>query len=170
MTPEESSIFFDLLSGTASDTAVPYMDFLADPRAREWDEGLPITPRSRAEFLAEGLQEHARGCNLPIAECRLCHLCGLAIKRLWPELWLSKWPGATADETNDFTALEFEVIFGVCRGLPKKDIAEQCRLTEGIVHTIMSIIFDKANLMGRFELFEFARAALNNELGRRRNA
>jgi len=83
MTPEESSIFFDLLSGTASDTAVPYMDFLADPRAREWDEGLPITPRSRAEFLAEGLQEHARGCNLPIAECRLCHLCGLAIKRLW---------------------------------------------------------------------------------------
>ena len=172
MTPEESSIFFDLLSGTASDTAVPYMDFLADPRAREWDEGLPITPRSRAEFLAEGLQEHARGCNLPIAECRLCHLCGLAIKRLWPELWLSKWPGATAaDETREFTGLEFEVIFAMCSThAPKTEIAQQLGITEGIVHTIMRNIFDEAGISNRVELYLFAMDALNKELRRRSGA
>jgi hypothetical protein len=172
MTPEESSIFFSLLSGPASDPAGRCIDFLADPRADEWDQGI-TKPHSRADYLVEDLQEHARGCNLPIAECRLCRLCELEIKRLWPDLWLSKWPGATADETYEFTDLEFEVIFGMCWSgvrwrLNKKEIAEQCGLTEGIVHTIMRSIFDKADLLGRGDLFGFVKTALNGELRRRR--
>jgi DNA-binding CsgD family transcriptional regulator len=136
MTPEESSIFFSLLSG-------------------------------HADYLADDLQEHARGCNLPSAECRLCRLCELEIKSIWPDLWLSKWPGATPDETDEFTALEFEVIFGVCRGLPNKDIVEQCGLTEQIVHTTMSSAYDKAAVSNRMALLVFVMDTLNAELRRR---
>jgi DNA-binding CsgD family transcriptional regulator len=170
MTPEESSAFFNLLSEPASEPARRFIDFLADPDAGDWDQGITNT-YSCGDYIAGDLQEHARGCNRPIAECRLCHLCELEIKRLWPDLWLSNWPGATAaGETHEFTALEFEVICRVCSGLPKKEIAEQCRLAEGIVHTIMRSIFDKAGLMGRGDLFEFVRTALNGELRRRQKA
>ena len=89
---------------------------------------------------------------------------------MWPDLWLSKWPGATPDETDRFTALEFEVIFGVCRGLPKKDIAEQCGLTEQIVQTTMSSAYDKTGVSNRMALVVFVMDTLNNELRRRRNA
>lgn len=103
MTPEESSIFFSLLSGRASEPATRGMDFLADPRAYYWDEGLELPEFSCADYIAGDLQQHARGCNLPIAECHLCRLCELEIKRRWPDLWLSTWPGATAGETHEFT-------------------------------------------------------------------
>lgn len=171
MTPEESGIFFSLLSGTASEPVRRSIDFLADPDAGDWDQGITRT-YSCGDYIAGDLQEHARGCNLPIAECRLCRLCELEIKRRWPDLWLSKWPGATAaDETHEFTGLEFEVIFAMCSTrAPKKEIAQQLGITEGIVHALMSSIFDKAGLMGRLELFEFARTALNAELRRRRTS
>ncbi len=137
MTPEESSIFFSLMSG-------------------------------HADYLADNLREHARGCNLPSAECRVCRVCELEIKSIWPDLWLSKWPGATPDKTDEFTALEFEVIFGMWWGLTKTQIAEQCGLTEQIVHTAMSNAYDKAGVSNRVDLQLFVRAALNNELHRRR--
>jgi hypothetical protein len=73
MTPEESSVFFNLLSAPASEPAGRGMNFLLDPRAYEWDQGI-TKPHSCADYLAEDLKEHARGCNLPIAECRLCRL------------------------------------------------------------------------------------------------
>jgi hypothetical protein len=168
MTPEESSIFFNLLSGPASEPARRFVDFLADPDAAEWDEGI-AKPHRVAEYIAGDLQQHARGCNLPIAKCHLCRFCELEIKRMWPDLWLSKWPGATVDETHEFTALEFEVIFGMCWGwapywrLGKQGIAEQLGLTEGIVHAVIASIFEKTDL----HLREFAKAALNAELRRR---
>lgn len=170
MTPEESSVFFSLLSGTASEPVRRSIDFLADPDAGDWDQGGITKTYSCGDYIAGDLQEHARGCNLPIAECRLCRLCELEISRRWPDLWLSKWPGATAaDETNEFTGLEFEVIFAMCSmRAPKEEIAQQLGTTAGIVHALMASIFDKAGLMGRLELFEFARAALNGELRRRR--
>jgi hypothetical protein len=223
MTPEESSIFFTLLSGTASEPVRRSIDFLADPDAGDWDQGIMNTYLV-GDYICGDLQEHARGCNLPIAECQLCRLCELEIKRMWPDLWLSKWPGAkAADETreftapgkcpepecgstdrgtryqitpptegnplgtycknawhhvpevqrdDEFTALEFQVIFGMCWSgmcwrLNKEEIAEQLGVTEGIVHTIMRSIFEKADLMGRGDLFGFVRDALNNELRRR---
>ncbi len=104
MTPEESSVFFNLLRGTASDPARRWVDFLADPDAGDWDEGITNT-YSVGDYIAYDLQKHARGCNLPIAKCHLCRLCELEIKRRWPDLWLSKWPGAKADETREFTEL-----------------------------------------------------------------
>ena len=111
MTPEESSIFFSLLSGTASEPVRRSIDFLADPDAGDWDEGITTNTYLVGDYICGDLQEHARGCNLPIAECRLCYLCELEIKHQWPDLWLSKWPGATADKTDEFTELEFQVIF-----------------------------------------------------------
>ncbi len=168
MTPEESSIFFNLLSGTASEPKRRFIDFLADPDAGEWDEGI-TKPHICADYIVGELQEHARGCNVPIAQCSLCRLCELEIKRMWPDLWLSKWPGAKAvDETYEFTELEFQVIFGVCWRLNKREIAEQFGFTEQIVHTIMRRIFEKDGIGGRWELFEFARTALNAELRRRK--
>jgi hypothetical protein len=174
MTPEESGIFFSLLSGTASEPERRSIDFLADPDAGDWDEGITRT-YSCGDYIAGDLQKHARGCNLPIAECRLCRLCELEIKRRWPDLWLSKWPGATAaDETHEFTELEFHVIFAMCWGwapywrLGKKEIAEQLGLTEGIVHALMASISEKAGLLGPSNLREFARIALNAELRRRK--
>jgi hypothetical protein len=175
MTPEESSAFFNLLSEPASEPARRFIDFLADPDAGDWDQGITNT-YSCGDYIAGDLQEHARGCNLPIAECHLCRLCELEIKRRWPDVWLSKWPGATADETQGFTELEFHVIFAMCWGwapywrLNKKEIAQQLGLigmTEGIVHTIMSSIFEKLGSSGGWELREFAKAALNGELRRR---
>jgi len=146
MTPEESSVFFNLLSGPASNTK----------------------PYPRADYIADDLQGHARGCNLPIAECRLCRLCELEIKRRWPDLWLSKWPGATtADETHDFTGLEFQVIFAVCRGGSNKEIAQQLSMSEQVVMTVLASVYDKAGLLGRSDLVEFVKAALIGELRRR---
>ena len=143
MTPEESSAFFDLLSGRASNT-----------------KSCP-----RADYVADDLQDHARGCNLPIAECRLCRLCELEIKRQWPDLWLSKWPGATtAEETHEFTELQFQWIFRACLGLPNREIAQQLGITEGIVQTIMAGVFDKPGISNRVELVGFVSGALNAEL------
>ncbi len=172
MTPEESSIFFSLLSGTASEPVRRSIDFLADPDAGDWDQGITGTTYSCGDYIAWDLQEHARGCSLPIAECRLCRLCELEIKRRWPDLWLSKWPGATAaDETREFTGLEFEVIFAMCSThAPKTEIAQQLGITEGIVHTIMRNIFDEAGISNRVELYLFAMDALNKELRRRSGA
>jgi len=228
MTPEESSIFFTLLSGTASEPKRRSIDFLADPDAGDWDEGITTNTYLVGDYICGDLQEHARGCSLPIAECSLCRLCELEINRRWPDLWLSKWPGAkTAGETHEFiapgkcpepacgstdrgtryqitpptkenplgtycknawhhvpevqrddefTELEFHVIFAMCWGwapywrLNKKEIAQQLGLigmTEGIVHTIMSSIFEKLGSSGGWELREFAKAALNGELRRR---
>jgi len=93
---------------------------------------------------------------------------------MWPDLWLSKWPGATtAEETYEFTEAEFVVIFAMCWSggswrLNKEQIAEQLGIGVGIVHTIMRRIFEKDGLSNRPELFEFARTALNAELRRRR--
>lgn len=174
MTPEESSIFFNLLSGVASEPARRFIDFLADPDAGDWDEGITETTYRVADYIAGDLQEHARGCELPIAKCQLCRLCELEIKRMWPDLWLSKWPGATtAEETYEFTEAEFVVIFAMCWSggswrLNKEQIAEQLGIGVGIVHTIMRRIFEKDGLSSRPELFEFARTALNAELRRRR--
>lgn len=56
----------------------------------------------------------------------------------------------------------------MCSGLPKKDIAQQCRLAEGIVHTIMSSIYEKVDISNRLELVMWVRDALNDELRRRK--
>jgi hypothetical protein len=169
MTPEESSVFFNLLSGPASDPAGRWIDFMLDPRAANWDQGITKS-YIHADYIAQDLQEHARGCNLPIAECRLCRLCELEIKRRWPDLCRSKWPGATADETHEFTDLEFEVIFENFRGVPgvpSEEIAQQCGITVIIVMTILSGIYDKAGLSSRWELYKFVKTALSGELRRR---
>src|SRR5215469_11386156 len=123
MTPEESSVFFSLVS---------------DPHI--------------ADSLASGLEEHARGCNLPKAKCRRCRLCELEIKHQWPDLWLSKWPGATADRADEFTGLEFQIIFGVCSGLTNNEMAKQYEITVPIVMTLTAGIYDKlGNVSCRWE-------------------
>ena len=72
----------------------------------------------------------------------------------------------TADET--FTDQECEVIFGICRGLANKDMAQEYKIPEVRVKRSMISIYDKANVCTRLELFEFVKAALNAELRRRR--
>ena len=75
------------------------------------------------------------------------------------------------ESTENFTDQELEVILGLCRGrgrtLPNKEIAEEFGITEDIVMTTMMSIFDQTGLSGRWELFEFVKAALNSELRRR---
>jgi DNA-binding NarL/FixJ family response regulator len=72
---------------------------------------------------------------------------------------------------DDFTDLEVDVILGMCRGkgrtVPNKEIAEQLRIAEDVVKATMMSIFNKAGLSSRWELFEFIKGALNNELRRR---
>jgi DNA-binding NarL/FixJ family response regulator len=74
----------------------------------------------------------------------------------------------TADETQDFTEQEFQVIFAVCRGGSNKEIATQCGIAEDAVKVTNCNIFDKlGDVSNRLELHLFARTALNAELRRR---
>jgi hypothetical protein len=75
-----------------------------------------------------------------------------------------------ADETNGFTELEFQFIFGACSGLSIRDIAERYEIGEDIVQRIIyQKIFDKAGVSTRMELHQFVRDALNGELRSRRS-
>ena len=69
---------------------------------------------------------------------------------------------------DGFTEQEFQFIFGVCVGLPVKEIAEQSELREDVVRdAIYETIFKKAGVSNRLEfVVGFVRDALNNELRR----
>jgi DNA-binding NarL/FixJ family response regulator len=73
----------------------------------------------------------------------------------------------TADDAREFTEQEFLFIIGACSGLPNREIAKRCEISEEIVMTAMYSVFDKSNVSTRAELVVFAMAALNNELRRR---
>lgn len=69
---------------------------------------------------------------------------------------------------DEFTEQEFGFIFGVCVGLPAKEIAEQCELREDVVRdAIYATIFKKAGVSTRAEfVVGFVMTALNAELKR----
>ena len=71
MTPEESSIFFTLLSGTASEPKRRWIDFLADPDAGDWDEGITTNTYLVGDYICGDLQETLAGavCPSPSAPC-----------------------------------------------------------------------------------------------------
>jgi DNA-binding NarL/FixJ family response regulator len=73
----------------------------------------------------------------------------------------------TADETQDFTEQEFQVIFGMCAGLTNEEIAEGYRIAVEAVMSARASVYDKAAVSTRVELQLFARAALNAYLRRR---
>jgi DNA-binding NarL/FixJ family response regulator len=73
-----------------------------------------------------------------------------------------------ADNSHEFTEPEFTVMLAMCAGLTNEQIAEGYRITTGAVMNAMSSIFDKAGISTRAELHWFARAALNEELRRRK--
>ena|ERR1700693_260285 len=74
-------------------------------------------------------------------------------------------------DPEEFTDLEIEVILGLCRGraktLPNEEIANGLRITEGVVQETTMSISDKSGGLGRGDLFEFIKTALNAELRRR---
>ena len=74
----------------------------------------------------------------------------------------------TADESNDFTDLEFKFIFGACSGLGSKGIAEEYGIAQDVVQHAMISVFDKVGVSSRLELMLFVRTRLNAELRRRR--
>lgn len=74
----------------------------------------------------------------------------------------------TADETHGFTEQEFQIIFGMCWGLPLVEIAEKCKIDHSIVMNTVSGIYDRVGVSTRLELHLFVRTALNSELRRRR--
>ncbi len=59
----------------------------------------------------------------------------------------------TPDEIQEFTKQEFLFIIGACWGLPNREIAKQCEISEEIVMRIRASAFDKAGLSVRAELF-----------------
>ena len=94
----------------------------------------------------------------------------IAPQRFCKNAWHDVPPEVQQDE---FTALEFEVIFGMCWSgmrwrLSNKEIAEQCGIAEDVVQRTATSAFDKIGASGRMNLFEFVRDALNRELRRRR--
>jgi hypothetical protein len=74
---------------------------------------------------------------------------------------------------DEFTALEFQVIFAFCWGGPpswrlnNEEMAQQLGITEESVQRTMVGISNKVG-MGLLGLSEFVRTALNDELRRRR--
>ena len=74
----------------------------------------------------------------------------------------------TADGSHEFTELELKVILGMCTGLPNEEIAEGYKITTDVVIKTVFGIYDKAGVSVRPELYQFVRAALNNELRRRK--
>ena len=72
-----------------------------------------------------------------------------------------------ADESQDFTEQEFQVIFGLCAGLTNEEIAEGYRISVEAVMQTRSNIYDKAAVSTRLELVMVVRDALNKELRRR---
>jgi DNA-binding CsgD family transcriptional regulator len=71
------------------------------------------------------------------------------------------------DKTHEFTDLEFEVIFGVCRRATNSAIAAELRIAEDTTKGTMISIYDKARVTTRLELVSWVRTTLNNELRRR---
>jgi DNA-binding NarL/FixJ family response regulator len=74
----------------------------------------------------------------------------------------------TADESHEFTELEFKVILGLCAGLRNEEIAERCEITVDAVMNARASVYDKAAVSTQVELVVgFVRDALNSELRRR---
>jgi DNA-binding NarL/FixJ family response regulator len=76
----------------------------------------------------------------------------------------------TADATHkeyEFTAWEFDVIFGICSHLTNREIAEHYKMAIDTVMNTINRIFDKVDVSNRLELILFIRAALNDALRRR---
>jgi len=68
----------------------------------------------------------------------------------------------TPNETKEFTAQEFQFIFGACLGLTNQEIAERFKIGEEAVMNIMVSVFDKAGVSTRLELVVLAMNLLNN--------
>jgi len=66
----------------------------------------------------------------------------------------------------DLTERELVILTAMCLGLSKKEIAQQCRIAEEIVSTILTSILDKIGLSKRAELITFAKTELIGELDR----
>jgi DNA-binding NarL/FixJ family response regulator len=75
----------------------------------------------------------------------------------------------TADENQDFAEPELQVIFGICVGLRNEEMAERYRIDVDAVMNARADAYHKAAVSTAVELYLFVRAALNNELRRRRN-
>jgi DNA-binding NarL/FixJ family response regulator len=74
---------------------------------------------------------------------------------------------ASIGERVDFTAQEFNFIFGVLSGLPNKEIAQRYEMAQDTVQHATCSVYDKAGVCTRLELIEFVKTALNGELRRR---
>ena len=74
----------------------------------------------------------------------------------------------TADVTQyEFTAWEFDVIFGICSHLSNKEIGEHYKMAIDTVMNTINRIFDKVDVSNRLQLCEFVKTTLNAELLRR---
>jgi hypothetical protein len=79
VTPVEHDVFFGMLNA-----------------GRIWEiksaqpagsPAIPLPLVHRQLNVAEDLQEHVRGCRLPIAECHICRLGELELKDDWSRAW-----------------------------------------------------------------------------------